>query len=211
MSRAEESSDAHGEPSNGAPRLTMTQAPGPRSVAPSTSVDATTELEGTLRCSETLRVDGRIVGEIECEKAVLIGQGGRVHAGIEADEVSVAGIVEGDITARRKVTLERTAVVVGDLTTPGIVIEEGAKLKGRILIGSDAEAEDVVAEARSKSTSEAPSASASTDGEKEREDIDAASGPNPPKKASKKSPSSSGPSKTRQEDTTSQPIAAASA
>ena len=35
--------------------------------------------------------------------------------------------------------LERTAVVVGNLTTPGIVIEEGAKLKGRIVIGSDAE------------------------------------------------------------------------
>ena len=47
-------------------------------------------------------------------------------------------LVEGDIAARRKITLERTAVVIGDLTTPGIVIEEGAKLKGRIVIGSDA-------------------------------------------------------------------------
>jgi hypothetical protein len=32
-------------------------------------------------------------------------------------------------------------VVKGDLTTPGIVIEEGAKLKGRIVIGSEDEAE----------------------------------------------------------------------
>ncbi len=63
----------------------------------------------------------------------------RTFARIEADDVTIAGLVEGDIIARRKITLERSAVVVGNLTTPGIVIEEGAKLKGRIVIGSDAE------------------------------------------------------------------------
>jgi cytoskeletal protein CcmA (bactofilin family) len=112
-------------------------APAPRTVAPSTSVDAASELEGTLRCKQTLRIDGCIRGEIECEKSVLVGEGARVYASMTADEVQIAGVVEGDITARRKITLARTAVVVGDLTTPGIVIEEGAKLKGRIVIGSD--------------------------------------------------------------------------
>jgi cytoskeletal protein CcmA (bactofilin family) len=43
--------------------------------------------------------------------------------------------VKGDITARRKITLESTARVTGDLTTPGIVIQEGARLEGRIMIG----------------------------------------------------------------------------
>jgi cytoskeletal protein CcmA (bactofilin family) len=141
-----------GSEAEATPRLTMTQGPGPRTVAPATSVDASSDFEGRLRCSETLRIDGRIVGEIACEKAVIIGEAGRVHACIEADDVQVAGIVEGDITARRKVTLGRTAVVVGDLTTPGIVIEEGAKLKGRIVIGSDAETEDLVARAKAQST-----------------------------------------------------------
>ena len=117
------------------------QASGPRTVAPSTSVDASSELEGRLRCKETLRIDGRITGQIECEKAVLVGQGAQVKASVDADEVQVAGRVEGDIAARRKITLERTAVVIGNLTTPGIVVEEGAKLKGRIVIGSDAEEE----------------------------------------------------------------------
>jgi cytoskeletal protein CcmA (bactofilin family) len=113
-------------------------APAPRTVSPSTSVDAASEFEGRLRCA-SLRVDGCIRGEVECEKAVLIGEPARVFANISADEVQIAGTVQGDITARRKITLARTAVVTGDLTTPGIVIEEGAKLKGRIVIGSDAE------------------------------------------------------------------------
>lgn len=121
------------------PRPTLAASPAPRTVAPSTSVDASTELEGRLRCKETLRIDGQIKGEIECDKTVLVGEGARVLASITADEVQIAGIVEGDIIARRKITLARTAAVKGDLTTPGIVIEEGAKLQGRIVIGSDAE------------------------------------------------------------------------
>ena len=114
-------------------------APAPRTVAPSTSIDASSEFEGKLRCTQTLRIDGCIKGEVECEKQVLIGECATVFASITADEVQIKGVVEGNITARRKITLERTAAVIGDLITPGIVIEEGAKLKGRIVIGSDAE------------------------------------------------------------------------
>ncbi|HEY8154374.1 MAG TPA: polymer-forming cytoskeletal protein [Myxococcota bacterium] len=113
---------------------------GPRTVSPSTSVDASSELEGKLRCKQTLRIDGYVKGEVECERSVLVGEGARVFASIAADEVQIAGVVEGDITARRKITLERTAIVKGDLTTPGIVIEEGAKVSGRIVIGSEVEA-----------------------------------------------------------------------
>jgi len=123
-----------------APRPLPAAAPAPRAVSPTTSVDASSELEGRLRCKDTLRIDGRVKGEVECEKSVLVGEEARVFASITADEVQVAGVVEGDVAARRKITLLRTAVVIGDLTTPGIVIEEGAKLKGRIVIGSDAEA-----------------------------------------------------------------------
>ena len=130
------------------PKPASPAAPAPRTVAPSTSVDASSEFEGRLRCHQTLRIDGRVKGEIECEKAVMVGEGARVFAQITADEVQIAGVVEGDIIARRKITLARTATVIGDLTTPGIVIEEGAKLKGRIVIGSDAVS---VADAESES------------------------------------------------------------
>jgi cytoskeletal protein CcmA (bactofilin family) len=135
-------------------------APAARTVAPSTSIDASTELEGKLRCKQTLRIDGRIKGELECDKTVLVGEGAKVFASIIADEIQISGLVEGDITARRKITLHRTAVVKGDLTTPGIVIEEGAKLKGRIMIGSDAEATVDAAVEESASARDAKDAAA---------------------------------------------------
>ena len=111
--------------------------PAPRTVAPTTSIDATTQLSGKLRCEDTIRIDGRVKGEIRCEKTVIIGQAASVEATIQADAVAIAGEIKGDISAKRKITLESTARVTGDLATPGIVIEEGAKLEGRIVIGAE--------------------------------------------------------------------------
>lgn len=154
MARGERGMETAMQPE--APGPKPPSAPAIRTVAPSTSVDASSEVEGRLRCKQTLRIDGRVVGEIECEKMVLVGEGARVHASIAADEVRISGVVEGDIAARRKITLESSAVVIGDLTTPGIVIEEGAKLKGRIVIGSDAEPEGEAKPAKKPPASRKP-------------------------------------------------------
>ena len=107
-------------------------------VAPAvTRLDATTELTGTLRAKSSIQIEGRCQGEVQCDETVTVGETAVMRASIEADAVLVGGEVNGNITARRKVTLLPTARVTGDLITPGIVIEEGAKLEGRIMIGAD--------------------------------------------------------------------------
>ena len=81
-------------------------------------------------------MDGRIDGQIEGENTVVIGETGRIHASVDSDSVVIYGTVEGDIIAKRKITLHKTAHVTGDMRTAGIVIEEGANVKGHIVIGA---------------------------------------------------------------------------
>ncbi len=129
-----------------------------RAEAPATYIDASSELDGKLRCKETIRIDGGMKGELHCEEMVIVSQGARVKANINAESAVIGGDVRGDIVAKRKITLEATACVTGDLSTPGIVIQEGAKLKGRIVIEPDEEsAEKTEAPARS---TEAPRSAA---------------------------------------------------
>ncbi|HEY8156265.1 MAG TPA: polymer-forming cytoskeletal protein [Myxococcota bacterium] len=112
-------------------------APRPAAASPvhTTYLGPTITLSGEIRCGEPLRIDGTVKGEVHCDQLLTIGEKGCVHAAIEGDTVVIAGEVKGDITGRRKITLESTARVTGDLTTPGIVIQEGARLEGRIMIG----------------------------------------------------------------------------
>jgi cytoskeletal protein CcmA (bactofilin family) len=134
------------------PVSVATPAPAQPTPPTATFIDGSTQIEGTVRCKETLRIDGQLSGELECEKTVLVRQGAKVTANIAAETVQVSGEVKGNISARRKITLDRTARVNGDLATPGIVIEEGAKLKGRIVIGSETKSSE---ESRSEATPDA--------------------------------------------------------
>jgi len=111
-------------------------APPPRSSAASTFLDASSVFEGVIHSSEPLRLDGRVKGEIHCEHSVAIGESAHIEATIRADAVVIAGEVRGEVHATHKITLAATARMVGELTTPGIVIEEGAELVGRIQIGA---------------------------------------------------------------------------
>lgn len=137
-----ETSEATGQGPETAPASRVSAPPRPPTPTGSTTfLDSSTVFEGKLQCADSLRIDGQVKGEIHCAQKVAIGETGNVNATIEADTVVVAGQVNGDIIARRKLTLERTGRVNGDLCTPGIVIQEGAKLEGRITIGEEIEAE----------------------------------------------------------------------
>lgn len=129
------------QPAAAAPR------PAPSAPVQVAHLGASCVLMGELRSTESLRIDGKVKGQVFCDQILTIGESGTVHAAIEGDTVVIAGEVKGDITARHKITLERTARVTGDLSTPGIVIQEGAMLEGRIAISGDPQSEKQAAPA----------------------------------------------------------------
>ena len=104
-----------------------------------TFIDRGCELSGNMCFNESVQIDGRIEGEIDAKKSVVVGESAHLQARISAETVVIHGSVDGDVAARRKITLHKTAEVSGDMRTAGIVIEEGAKFKGSIVIGSDDE------------------------------------------------------------------------
>jgi len=101
-----------------------------------TYFDESAQFSGTLHLRQSVSIDGAIEGEIECDQTVRIGPSGRVSARIRAQSVVIEGELHGDIEARGEITLHKTARVFGDMTTEGIVVEKGAKVEGRITIGS---------------------------------------------------------------------------
>lgn len=117
-------------------RTDATPAPEPKASA-TTYIDQGCELAGNMRFQETVRVDGHVEGEIECQKTLIVGEAGRIQARVDSECVVIHGTLEGDVRARRKITLHKTARVTGDLSTAGIVIEEGARFQGSIVIGAD--------------------------------------------------------------------------
>jgi cytoskeletal protein CcmA (bactofilin family) len=93
-------------------------------------IDQGSEFEGKLSFRDTVRIDGRFRGEIASENTLIVGETGEIEATIRSNTVAISGSVEGDVHAARKVVLHKTARVTGNLTTPCLVVEEGAVVNG---------------------------------------------------------------------------------
>lgn len=102
-----------------------------------TYLDPGSVLTGELRFSGNVRLDGRVEGQIHAGQAVIVGEHAEIDASIEADTLEVFGTVVGDIRVARQTVLHKSARVEGEIQTAGIVVEEGARFKGAILIGRD--------------------------------------------------------------------------
>jgi cytoskeletal protein CcmA (bactofilin family) len=88
---------------------------------------------GDVRCGQRVVVEGRVDGRIELGLYdVRIGRHGQVHADVVARDVTVEGLVEGNILAQRRAVLRRSASVAGDVISPDVVVEEGAHLSGAV-------------------------------------------------------------------------------
>lgn len=85
---------------------------------------------GTVDARGDVRFDGKLEGKITATERVTIGSSGVVTASVEANEVIVMGVVEGSIRARRRLELKKGAKVIGDVSTPVLVIEEGVFFHG---------------------------------------------------------------------------------
>src|SRR5207253_6351294 len=79
--------------------------------------------EGKLTFEGTVRIDGKITGEIFSDDVLVVGEGAEVKAQISVGTVIVEGTVEGDIKASQLVELRAPARVRGNIETPALVIQ----------------------------------------------------------------------------------------
>ncbi len=93
-------------------------------------LDAGSRISGKLYFETAARIDGQVEGEINAKDSLAIGESAVVAAQIKADSVTVAGKVSGDIVAVRRIEIRPSAKVLGNITAPILVINEGALFEG---------------------------------------------------------------------------------
>jgi len=89
------------------------------------------ELLGDFTAAGSVRIDGKVTGNVTISGTLIIGAGGSIDGSVSAEAVVVGGEVTGDIIAPKKAELTSTAKVLGDITTGVIVIDENAVFQGR--------------------------------------------------------------------------------
>ena len=100
-----------------------------------TIIGSNIEVRGRIEGKEDLRVEGRVEGAISLTETLFVEASGIVLATVEAHDVVVSGIIVGDVTATNSLTLEPGAKLVGNISTPRLIIADGAAFKGDVSMG----------------------------------------------------------------------------
>jgi cytoskeletal protein CcmA (bactofilin family) len=98
------------------------------------------EFEGKLSFEGTVRIDGKLTGEIFTDDVLIVGEGAEVKAEVNVGAIIIEGTVHGNIHAKRSVEIHTPAKVRGNITTPSLFIEKGVLFDGNCQMESSATA-----------------------------------------------------------------------
>ncbi|MFD1039300.1 polymer-forming cytoskeletal protein [Virgibacillus byunsanensis] len=102
-----------------------------------TIIGPETVIEGKIKLPTSLRIDGKIYGEVECQGDIFIGKDGYVEPTIKAKNINIAGEVRGDLYTTEKVYVQPKGKLIGSATSKGIVIDDGGIFSGESTIVED--------------------------------------------------------------------------
>jgi len=88
------------------------------------------QFKGIVTFEGTIRIDGRLEGEIHTKGTLVVGEHAVIEGDVSADVVISGGRVTGNIVAAEKVQLLATGIVIGTIKTPLLSVEEGVRFSG---------------------------------------------------------------------------------
>lgn len=101
-----------------------------------------TLVEGKIRCQGSIRVDGKIVGDLTAGEAVAVGLPGEIEGNISAKNVTIGGKVKGSIIVAGKVVFEAKSTIRGDIRAARLVVDEGCVFDGKVAMSDRAQSAD---------------------------------------------------------------------
>jgi cytoskeletal protein CcmA (bactofilin family) len=119
-------------------KLESSSGASPSSVSPPNTPPAVSQgikIKGEISGHGDLFLDGEFEGKIRLASGTLtVGPNARVQAEIEATEIIIRGEVTGTLKASKRVHIWRIGKLTGDIETHGIVIDDGAVLRGTVAV-----------------------------------------------------------------------------
>ena len=91
------------------------------------------EIKGNIKVNGVVRIDGDIDGNLETDGNVIIGENARIRGNINAKSIIVGGIILGNIFANESVKVLANSIVIGDILSHKVQIEDDDLVNGKCI------------------------------------------------------------------------------
>lgn len=89
------------------------------------------ECEGNIGSKSTVRIEGKIIGNVNAKKGIIIGQKGSINGNLETETAIIFGTVNGNVKVKH-LEIKESGNINGDVKTENLVIEMGGKYNGKL-------------------------------------------------------------------------------
>ena len=93
-------------------------------------LNITGNIQGNAQASEIFADNAKITGELRSLGSVKVGQSTVIIGNIFANSAVIAGAVKGDIDVKGPVILDTSAIIMGDIKSKSVQINNGAVIEG---------------------------------------------------------------------------------
>lgn len=87
-------------------------------------------IEGELKSSGSIRIDGLVSGKIHTAHDLTVGPNAQIDADLIAANATIAGVVKGNITVKGALAILGSGKVIGNLSCQSLSINDGAYFSG---------------------------------------------------------------------------------
>ena len=108
---------------------------GDKDAAQTTVIAKGTTIEGKFICTENVRLDGAVNGEVKVDKRLVMGDGSTVNGNIHARDAAIKGRIKGDVYVKEALHLMDSAIIEGNISARTMIVDEGARYNGSCKIG----------------------------------------------------------------------------
>lgn len=101
-------------------------------------IAAGTVIKGDIQSDGNIRVDGTVIGTLNCKGKVVLGNTGRIEGEVICQNANLSGEAKVRITVSELLSLQSTAKLFGEIITGKLGIEPGAIFSGTCKMGAPA-------------------------------------------------------------------------
>ena len=90
-------------------------------------------IKGNLTVNGFIRIDGDLDGDLVTDGAVIVGEKARIKGNLVVKSAIIGGVVLGDVTAAESVKLLSSSVVLGNIISKKVQMEEDVVFQGHCI------------------------------------------------------------------------------
>ena len=98
------------------------------------TIDEHTTITGDLEAGGDIRIDGKLIGDLQCQGRLIVGTTGIIEGDVRCVEAVIEGRYTGHITVSQLLTLKETSTVSGSIRAHQLAIGAGCKLDGQVAV-----------------------------------------------------------------------------